>query len=117
MIVRERRKEITLDQIEQRQKEQISTQLEESLSQIQSKQDSDFKKNHSKLRTSKTGNFNNQASFVIDPEDGTDQAKHYKDCTLMRFKDGSVKVTNESEFIAEFQRKAIDPYWKTLECI
>ncbi len=35
----------------------------------------------------------------------------------MRFKDGSVKVANESEFIREFQRKAIDPYWKSLECI
>jgi hypothetical protein len=42
---------------------------------------------------------------------------HYKDAAIMRFTDGYVKVTNETEFINEFRRRANDGFWKTLESI
>lgn len=48
-----------------------------------------------------------------------DHNSHFKDAAILRFNDEfkSVQVANESEFIAEFRRRANDKFWQSLECI
>lgn len=52
-----------------------------------------------------------------DDSEAEEKSAHFKDAGILRFVDGTVKVTNEAEFINEFRRRANDSFWKTLECI
>lgn len=58
-----------------------------------------------------------EASILIDEDEEQDKSAHFKDAAIMRFLDGSVKVTNETEFINEFRRRANDQFWKQLDSI
>lgn len=56
---------------------------------------------------------------VLEYQDDSEEnlTMHLKDAAILRFIDGLVKISNESEFISEFRKRANDPFWRSLECI
>jgi hypothetical protein len=48
------------------------------------------------------------SSLLVEDDEEQDKSAHFKDAAIMRFTDDSVKVTNETEFINEFRRRAND---------
>ncbi|CDW75762.1 UNKNOWN [Stylonychia lemnae] len=136
-IVRERRKELSFEQIklqQQRQADLKDNNREGSSSNMfLEKQLSVISKNKTEQGNNNDNTVNNQQfqsiqksrtskepynqSAIFEDENGDENQQHYKDAAILRDNDGCVKVENESEFISEFRRRANDPFWKSLECI
>ncbi len=49
-----------------------------------------------------------EPSVLLEDDEEQDKSAHFKDAAIMRFTDNTVKVTNETEFINEFRRRAND---------
>ena len=48
---------------------------------------------------------------------GGDRSIFYKDVALVRYKDESVQVVNDTGFMNTFLKRANDDFWKTIGCI
>lgn len=46
-----------------------------------------------------------------------DKTIYYKDVALIRYKDESVQVVNDTGFMNTFLKRANDEYWKQVSCI
>lgn len=48
---------------------------------------------------------------------GQDKGIYYKDVALIRYKDDSVQVVNETGFMNTFLKRANDDFWNQISCI
>jgi hypothetical protein len=46
-----------------------------------------------------------------------DRSIYYRDCAIIRFIDGPIKVVSDTEFINDFKKRESSDFWKTIDCV